>query len=220
MRKSINNIKPISNRGLKYILFSILIVLVVLFSYSKLYNLKIEKEVSALKKTGQENLGIIIETSLGSIQLELYVDKAPQTVANFLSYVDSGFYNGTIFHRVIPDFMIQGGGFNSDLEGKPTFPPIKNEATNGLSNIRGTIAMARTPIIDSATSQFYINIVDNPHLDHINNTADGFGYCVFGWVTRGMEIVDQISKIPTGMDRGFYDLPLEEVKIISVEIIN
>ncbi len=218
MRKNSNNIKPFSNRGLVYILLSILIVLVVLFSYSKLYNLKIEKEVAALKKTGQENLGIIIETSLGNIQLELFVDKAPQTVVNFLRYVDSGFYNGTIFHRVIPNFMIQGGGFNSNLEAKPTFPAIKNEATNGLSNLRGTVAMARTQIVDSATSQFYINLVDNPHLDHINNTSNGFGYCVFGRVTKGMEVVDQISKVPTGMFGGFYDVPIKEVKIISINV--
>lgn len=141
---------------------------------------------------------VVIETNYGEILLELYPDKAPQTVANFLQYVDGGFYQNTIFHRVIRTFMIQGGGFDLDYQQKPTRAPVRNEANNGLSNLRGTIAMARTNQPHSATSQFFINTVDNPPLDFKQEPFHDWGYCVFGKVVRGMEIVDEIAKTPTG----------------------
>lgn len=159
---------------------------------------------------------VAIATSEGSFTVELYPDKAPVTVANFLNYVDSGFYSGTIFHRVIPGFMIQGGGFTPDFEQKPTQDPIKNEATNGLTNQAGTIAMARTSVINSATCQFFINTVDNPHLNHNRPTASGFGYCVFGKVVEGFEIVKQIESLPTGSQGYFNDVPTEMILIEKI----
>lgn len=161
------------------------------------------------------NPQVVLETSLGPIVLELYHEQAPITVANFLRYVDSHFYDGTIFHRVIPGFMIQGGGFTEAMEEKHTEAPIKNEAGNGLSNLRGTVAMARTAVVDSATSQFFINTVDNFYLDHQDTSIEGYGYCVFGQVTKGMEIVDRIQKIPTGTVGYFQDVPQEPVIILS-----
>jgi len=146
---------------------------------------------------GAKNPRVTLETSLGKIVLELDEAKAPLSVKNFLQYVDSGHYNGTVFHRVIADFMIQGGGFTADLKQKPTQPPVKNEADNGLKNLRGTICMARTGVVDSATSQFFINTVDNAMLDHKSNDASGFGYAVFGKVVEGMEVVDKIRTTPT-----------------------
>lgn len=160
---------------------------------------------------------IIMKTSLGDIVVQLYPDKAPVTVNNFLNYVDQGFYNGTIFHRVIDGFMIQGGGFTMDLKQKPTHPPILNEATNGLKNVRGTIAMARTPPIHSATSQFFINVADNPFLDHTAPTAEGYGYCVFGHVIEGMEVVDRIKSVPTSSRGAFQNVPITPVEIIEVK---
>ncbi len=139
-----------------------------------------------------------LETNVGNIVLELNPDKAPKTVENFLKYVDSGFYNGTIFHRVINDFMIQGGGFTDQYVSKPTQLPIMNEAENGLKNLRGTIAMARTFDPHSATAQFFINVKDNDFLDHTDNTPRGWGYCVFGKVVQGMDVVDTIKQVPTG----------------------
>lgn len=141
---------------------------------------------------------VAIETNYGAIVLELYPDKAPETVANFLQYVDSGFYENTIFHRVIQGFMIQGGGFDLDYQQKPVRAPVENEASNGLSNQRGTIAMARTSQPHSATSQFFINTVDNSRLDYRFETPQGWGYCVFGKVVEGMGVVDDIAKTPTG----------------------
>ncbi len=165
---------------------------------------------------GADNPKVIMKTTKGNITIELYKDKAPITVKNFLSYVDEKFYDGTIFHRVIKGFMIQGGGLTPDFEEKPAHPPIKNEATNGLRNKRGTIAMARTEVIDSATSQFFINHVDNPGLDHRDNTPTGFGYAVFGKVTDGLDVVDAIANVKT-MSRGWRaDVPRETIKIISV----
>ncbi len=158
-----------------------------------------------------------VETSEGTIMLELDEAKAPATVANFLRYVDEGFYNGTIFHRVIKDFMIQGGGFTTDLKRKETAEPIKNEADNGLLNERGTIAMARTQIVDSATSQFFINHKDNPFLDHKDRTARGYGYAVFGRVIGGMDVVDKIAAVAIKQGAGpFASLPVNTVEIISV----
>lgn len=168
----------------------------------------------------KESPMVILETSLGNITLELDAGKAPLTVANFLSYVDSGHYNGTIFHRVIDGFMIQGGGFAPDMVQKPTAAPIKNEAANGLSNRRGTIAMARTSVVDSATSQFFINVVDNSFLDFRAPTPDRFGYCVFGRVTAGMDVVDKIRKVPTGFVAGMQDVPLQPVQILSAKRVD
>lgn len=160
---------------------------------------------------------VVMETSLGSITLELDNVKAPASVANFLAYVDAGFYDGTIFHRVIPNFMIQGGGYSDDLKQKPTKPPVKNEAANGLKNLRGTIAMARTRIVDSATSQFFINHKDNQALDHRAPTPDAFGYAVFGKVVKGLDVVDRIAAVQTrAVNALFQDMPVETVVIKSV----
>ena len=159
---------------------------------------------------------VIIKTSLGDIQVKLAADKAPLTVANFLAYVDAGFYNGTIFHRVIDGFMIQGGGFDANMRQKPTNAPIKNEAANGLRNKRGTLAMARTMVVDSATSQFFINVKDNGFLDFRSPDPQGFGYCVFGEVVEGMDVVDKIKGVRTTTKAGMADVPLETVEILSV----
>src|SRR5215469_148800 len=153
---------------------------------------------------------IILSTSLGDSTLELFADKAPVTVKNFLAYVDAGFYEGTIFHRVIPDFMIQGGGFTPDMAQKKTSASIKNEADNGLSNEPYTIAMARTSDINSATSQFFINLADNVFLDHGKRD---FGYAVFGRVTKGTEVVDKIGAVKTGSQGGHRDVPVTAVTI-------
>lgn len=169
---------------------------------------------------GQENKvsspQVVMETSKGEIVLALYPDKAPLTVKNFLSYVDAGFYNGTIFHRVIPGFMLQGGGFSSDMQKKKTLAPVKNEADNGLKNDRGTIAMARTQDPHSASSQFFINTVDNAFLNYKGQTRAGWGYAVFGKVVKGMEVVDAISRVETGTHGRFRDVPKTPVMIIKV----
>lgn len=159
-----------------------------------------------------------IETNQGNITLELYPDKAPETVANFLQYAKDGFYRGTIFHRVINNFMIQGGGFERDMFQKPTRAPIKNEASNGLKNQAGTIAMARTPDPDSATAQFFINLKDNAFLDYQGPQADKVGYCVFGKVIKGMDVVKAIGIVPTGNRSGHADVPIKPIKIVSVTI--
>ena len=159
---------------------------------------------------------IIIKTSFGNISIELFEKESPITAANFLEYVRSGFYNGTIFHRVIPGFMIQGGGFDTDFVQKPANKPIKNEAANQLSNKRGTLAMARTQVVDSATCQFFINLVDNDFLDYKAPVPQYYGYCVFGKVTSGMEVVDKIAAVATG-SRGMHrDVPVENVVILDV----
>ena len=156
---------------------------------------------------------IILKTTKGDIKIELDAAAAPETVKNFLAYVNDGFYNGTIFHRVIPGFMIQGGGFDTDFTQKPTKAPIKNEAANQLPNNRGTIAMARTAVVDSATCQFFINLVDNDFLNHSAPTVDGWGYCVFGQVTEGMDVVDKIAKVKT-KSAGFHEnVPVDMVLI-------
>ncbi|MDH3497862.1 MAG: peptidylprolyl isomerase [Gemmatimonadota bacterium] len=154
-----------------------------------------------------------IETSHGTITAELFADRAPGTVENFLAYVDAGHYAETVFHRVIPNFMIQGGGLSADLSPKPTRPPIQNEANNGLKNTRGTLAMARTSEIHSATSQFFVNLVDNAFLDH---GGRDFGYAVFGRVTAGMEVADAIAGVKTGRRGAHGDTPVEPVVIRSV----
>jgi len=159
---------------------------------------------------------ITLSTSLGNIVLELDADKAPITVENFLSYAKSGYYNGTIFHRVIDGFMIQGGGFDASMKQKSTENPIKNEANNGLKNNIYTIAMARTSIPDSATSQFFINVNNNDFLNYPGQ--DGWGYCVFGKVTEGTDVVDKIQKVATGNSAGHQDVPREAVTILNVTI--
>lgn len=162
----------------------------------------------------------IIHTSMGDIQLQLYEDKAPVSVKNFIDYANSGFYDGTIFHRVISYFMIQGGGFNEAMVQKQTNAPIANEANNGISNRRGTIAMARTNDPNSATSQFFINTEDNGKLDYTRgDSAAGWGYAVFGKVTAGMDVVDAIRKVETTTVNGFSDVPVVPVIINSVEIV-
>jgi peptidyl-prolyl cis-trans isomerase B (cyclophilin B) len=161
---------------------------------------------------------IKLHTNFGEISIELDADKAPITVANFLQYVEDGFYENTIFHRVIDGFMIQGGGFDSDMKQKATKAPIKNEADNGLVNKSYTIAMARTPNPDSASSQFFINVADNDFLNFSSPTAQGWGYCVFGKVTAGTEVVDKITKVKTGNRNGHQDVPVEPVIIERAEV--
>ena len=164
---------------------------------------------------------ILVETSLGNFELVLNSDKAPKTVANFLGYVNSGFYDGTVFHRVIDDFMIQGGGFTPDYERKPTHPPVINEADNGLKNLRGTIAMARTMDPHSATAQFFINVKDNDFLDYTSKSPRGWGYAVFGQVVKGMNVIDQIRKVKTGPGGVFpSDVPQETVMIKRMSVVN
>jgi cyclophilin family peptidyl-prolyl cis-trans isomerase len=171
--------------------------------------------------TAQEgkNPVVLMSTSMGDIKIELYKDKAPVTVENFLGYVKDKFYDGTIFHRVIAGFMIQGGGFAPDMSQKTTKAAIKNEAGNGLKNEVGTIAMARTNVVDSATAQFFINVKDNAFLDHRNQTPQGFGYAVFGKVIEGLDVVRKIENVKTGNSKGFSDVPVEAVVIKSVTVV-
>ena len=179
---------------MKSILISTMVVLVIAFAANAGDNPRIE-----------------METTKGKIVLELYADKAPQTVKNFLAYVDTGFYDGTIFHRVIPNFMIQGGGFTADMKQKDARPPIDNEADNGLRNERGTIAMARTSNPHSATAQFFINTKGNDFLDFKARNNSGWGYAVFGRVIQGMDIVDAIENTKTTTKSGYQDVPKQAV---------
>jgi peptidyl-prolyl cis-trans isomerase B (cyclophilin B) len=160
-----------------------------------------------------------LTTTHGAITLELDVKKAPLTVENFISYVKSGHYDGTIFHRVIEDFMIQGGGMDKDMNEKPTRPPVKNEANNRLSNLFGTIAMARTSDPHSASAQFFINSTDNAFLDFSKETGDGWGYCVFGKVIDGLDVVEQIEETDTTSRKGYQDVPVDVIIIEKAEII-
>jgi len=164
----------------------------------------------------QDNPIVVMDTNKGTITIELFADRAPISVENFLRYTDNNYYDGLIFHRVIDGFMIQGGGFDQDMVQKSTYDAIKNEAQADVTNDRGTLAMARTSVVDSATSQFFINLVDNSFLDHTNETPRGFGYAVFGRVTEGMDVVDIIAKVATGTVRGYADVPNEAVIINSV----
>jgi cyclophilin family peptidyl-prolyl cis-trans isomerase len=161
-------------------------------------------------------VNIVMETSKGTIELELDRAKAPGTVANFVNYVKKGHYDGVIFHRVIPDFMIQGGGFTADMDQKATDAPIENEAKNGLKNVRGSIAMARTSNPHSASAQFFINLKDNSFLDYPGQ--DGWGYCVFGKVTTGLDVIDAIAKVATGSKGGHQNVPTEPVLIKSAKV--
>ena len=172
----------------------------------------------ALAQTPSANPKILLKTSKGDITLELYPAKAPITVKNFLTYVNDKFYDGTIFHRVIPGFMIQGGGLTADMSEKANRPTIKNEAGNGLKNDRGTIAMARLPEPDTASSQFFINLVNN-NLNHKDDSVEGFGYCVFGKVISGMNVVDAIAQVPTGNKRGHANVPIEPVTVLSATVV-
>ena len=164
----------------------------------------------------EKNVQFVINTTKGNIVIETYPEKAPITVKNFESYVNKGFYNGTIFHRVIDGFMIQGGGFTKDMAQKQTDAPIKNEADNGLKNLKYSIAMARTSIPDSATSQFFINVKDNDFLDYTGQ--GGPGYCVFGKVIEGQDVVDKIGKLKTKVKNGMGDIPIKTVKINSIKV--
>ncbi|BCR05893.1 peptidyl-prolyl cis-trans isomerase [Desulfuromonas versatilis] len=166
-----------------------------------------------------KNPVVLFETSQGDFKIELNPEKAPITVENFLAYVKDGFYDGTVFHRVIENFMIQGGGMTAELKEKKNKKPIKNEADNGLKNVRGSIAMARTQVVDSATSQFFINVVNNDFLNHQGKTPMGYGYAVFGQVVEGMETVDAIRKVATG-NQGFHqDVPKEPVVINKASVV-
>ena len=162
---------------------------------------------------------ILMTTTVGPMTLELDADNAPKTVENFLYYVSSGFYDGTIFHRVIDNFMVQGGGFTADMEQKATQAPIENEANNGLKNALGTIAMARTQDPHSATAQFFINVQDNDFLNHTGENMQGWGYAVFGKVTEGEDVLDKIRCVQTGSQAGHQDVPVEPIIIESVTVI-
>jgi len=166
------------------------------------------------------NPAVEIVTSLGKVKIELFADQAPKTVENFLQYTKDRFYDGTVFHRVIPGFMVQGGGFTPDMGQKKTREAIENEAQNGLKNQKGTLAMARTPNPHSATAQFFINVADNEFLNFSGPTQQGFGYCVFGRVTQGMDIVDRIVAVPTGNRSGHQNVPLKPIVIQSMRIVS
>jgi cyclophilin family peptidyl-prolyl cis-trans isomerase len=175
--------------------------------------------MGAEEKMKQAETQIVeMKTSEGMIRIELWADKAPHTVKNFLRYAEEGSYDGTIFHRVIDGFMIQGGGFTADMNQKKSHEPIKNEAASELKNNRGTIAMARTNVVDSATSQFFINLKDNDFLNHRDTSPMGFGYAVFGKVIAGMEVVDKIAKVPTGNAGPHQNVPVKPVVIESVKV--
>lgn len=175
--------------------------------------------LSPTESVAQTNPVVVMETSLGDITIELFQDRAPISVENFLAYANDGFYEGTVFHRVIQQFMIQGGGMTADLTQKTNRAPIKNEATNGISNARGTIAMARTNVVDSATSQFFINTVDNARsLDNSGTDARSYGYAVFGKVNAGMDVVDKIAAVATQVQGSHQNVPREPVVINAVSV--
>lgn len=179
-----------------------------------------EEQIKTSLLKNKNNPVVKLETSMGDIFIELYQDDAPFSVTNFLEYVDNSFYEGTIFHRVIDGFMIQGGGFEPGLKEKKTNDPIKNEATNGLKNERGTIAMARTQIVDSATSQFFINVNDNDFLNHKNSSPQNYGYAVFGKVIDELNVIDQIKSVKTASVPPYDDVPVSDIVIDKVTIIN
>jgi cyclophilin family peptidyl-prolyl cis-trans isomerase len=223
-------------KALRWVSLSLLIVFVIACSKTDdvKENIKtIEKKVASLveesasalqdsqedkitKEFPMGNPTYLMTTSLGEIVIELDAEKAPISATNFDSYVKKAYYDGTIFHRVIENFMIQGGGFDENMQQKETDAQIENEAANGLKNLRGTLAMARTSAVHSATSQFFINTVDNASLDHRSPDPGGFGYCVFGKVIEGLEVVDAIRSVKTGNSGHFQDVPQETVKIISI----
>ena len=200
---------------MRYVFLSMLAAVVLSFSTNSLA----QTQGAAPKKTDDMHPVVIMKTNMGTIEITLDAEKAPVTVENFLSYVNEGFYDGTIFQRVIPDFMIQGGRYTAKLTKKPTKPPIINEAPNRVPNMRGTIAMARTSVVNSATCQFFINLKDNDFLDHKNRSEKLFGYAVFGEVTKGMEVVDKIAGVKTQYKSDeFTNLPVNPVVIESVKV--
>jgi peptidyl-prolyl cis-trans isomerase A (cyclophilin A) len=170
-----------------------------------------------MAQNSTQNSLIRFETSHGGFTVELFPKEAPVTVANFLGYVDEGFFDGTVFHRIVPGFVIQGGGLDKEFRNKQTRAPIRNEAQNGLKNTRGTLSMARTSVVDSATSQFFVNLTDNAFLDH---SARDFGYAVFARVTEGMEVVDKIASVQTGRRKGYQDAPMEDVVVVSARRVD
>jgi cyclophilin family peptidyl-prolyl cis-trans isomerase len=172
-----------------------------------------EKSVTPQEKS--TNPMVIFKTTLGSFKVELYPKEAPITVKNFLNYVDKKYYDGTIFHRVIPGFVIQGGGFDKEMMHKATEPPIKNEATNGLKNLKGTLSMARTPDIGSATSQFFVNLIDNAPLDHTGETPSAYGYAVFAKVVEGWPVIEKTAAVKTVTKGQYQNVPAEPVIVIS-----
>ena len=203
------------------IMLAVVIVSIVGVSYflSSSNNIKGEQDEVVAESNPEtkqmENNIVVLKTNLGDIEMELYPDKAPKTVENFLSYVNDGFFSGTVFHRVIDGFMVQGGGFTADGQQKSTRNPIVLESDNGLKNDRGMVAMARTNVPDSATSQFFINVADN---DFLNYTAGNPGYAVFGKVINGMDVVDKIKSVETGVRNGMQDWPLEDIIIEEVVV--
>jgi len=182
----------------------------------KIFALSIGMILLAYGVYATENPIVVIETSMGDIEAELFKDKAPVTVKNFLNYAEKDFYDNTVFHRVIDNFMIQGGGMTADLKPKDTQEPIKNEADNGVSNERGTMAMARTSAINSATSQFFINVKDNTFLDHKGSSPRDYGYAVFGKVISGMNVVDKIKSVKTTTKGVYRDVPVETIIIKDI----
>lgn len=211
-------VKSNSNSLLKLFCLFTIVTLLTVFSACESPSKKDSASNTDQEKTTKQGVNpmVLISTNHGDIKLELNKDKAPITVDNFLSYLEDGFYNDTIFHRVIPNFMIQGGGFTGDMKQKSTKAPIKNEADNGLKNKRGTVAMARTSVVDSATSQFFLNLVDNNFLDH---GGRDYGYAVFGKVVDGMDVVDKIASVKTGSVGQFRDVPNEPATIKSVTLV-
>jgi cyclophilin family peptidyl-prolyl cis-trans isomerase len=174
------------------------------------------KDMETMKNSNVEKPIVVMKTSMGDIKIELYPDKAPLSVQNFLQYVKTGHYDHTIFHRVIDNFMVQGGGFTANLTQKNTMPPVKNEASNGLKNTRGTVAMARTQEVNSATAQFFINVSDNTFLNYKSENPAEYGYCVFGKVIEGMDVVDKIKSVDTTSQGPYRDIPVNPIEIISV----
>ena len=191
---------------------------VLLLGWLLCFNTQAATDSQPSAKKGKHNM-VKLHTNHGDITIELDAEKAPETVKNFLDYVGSGFYDGTIFHRVIGNFMIQGGGFEPGMKQKPTKAPIQNEAANGLKNDNYTVAMARTGAPHSATAQFFINVKDNDFLNYTAPNGQGYGYCVFGKVVEGKEVVDAIRKVKTGNSNGFQDVPQEDVIITKAEVI-
>lgn len=194
-----------------------ILILSILLCISTTSSFATEKQMTAPSSASTK---VKLTTSLGSIIVQLNTEKAPVSSANFLKYVNEGFYNGTIFHRVIKGFMAQGGGFDAALKQKETHTPIKNEADNGLKNTRGTLAMARTNDPNSATAQFFINYKDNSFLDHTSPSPSGWGYAVFGEVIEGMAVVDEMAKQPTGNKGGHQDVPKTDIVIEKAEVVN
>jgi peptidyl-prolyl cis-trans isomerase A (cyclophilin A) len=183
-----------------------------------LFLLLLETQSAVQTPPSAANPQVVVDTSLGSFTIELFHDTSPVSVDNFLQYVHDGFYSGTIFHRVVAGYVVQGGGYTADLTEKPTRPPIQNEATNGLTNQRGTVAMARTRMVRSATSQFFVNVADNRRLDHTGYAPDDFGYAVFGRVIEGMDVVDQISRVRTTIKDGMENVPVDPVIIKGITV--